>query len=273
MFDYPSLPPKPHREGILRLGTAVGLGAGAALACVLPATLRVAAVSPEGGPRVWITLGAAALLPMIGAVVVLRGARDGLRAFGLHAEAEGDWTPRSEAAERRAIGIALWLATLLILLSVFGGLLRATTHHHALAGVTYAIGALFLAIASALGCARIVAILDAASEGTRRVASGTLAVVTAAALAWVAVRFLRAATVDEASASAASVVVDILAFSLAAGFAARPSFAGRRALALVGPPVAITVLVLGLITIYGGTLRTAIDDRAPAYSAIVDLLP
>jgi hypothetical protein len=275
MFDYPSMPPKPRPAGILRLGTAVGLGATASLICVLPATLRVAAASPEGAARVWIALGAAALVPMVGAVVVLRGAREGLRAFGLRSQPELDvgGAGSNDAAERRAYGIVLWLASLLVLLSAFGSVLRATTHHHALAGVTYAIGALFLAIGSAIGCARVVAILAAASEGARRAGGALLAVVTAAALAWIAVRFLRAASADAASASAAATVVDVLAFLLAAGFAARPSFSGRRALALVGPPVAVTVLVLGLVTLYDGALRTAIDERAPAFSAIVDSLP
>jgi hypothetical protein len=275
MFDYPSMPPKPGPTRVLRLGTAVGLAAAASLACVLPATMRVAAASPEGATRVWIGLGAAALGPMVAAVLVLRGAREGLRAFGLRAPAgpESEWAPSNEAADRRAYGIVLWLASLLVLLSVYGSVLRATTHHHALAGVTYAIGALALAVGSAIGCARIVAILAGASDGVRRAGGAVLAVVTAAALAWVAVRFLRAASVDAASATAAATVVDVLAFSLAAGFAARPSFAGRRALALVGPPVALTILVLGVVSLLSASLRGAIDERAPAFSAVVDLVP
>jgi hypothetical protein len=275
MFDYPSMPPKPGPTRVLRLGTAVGLAAAASLACVLPATLRIAGSSSEGATRVWIALGAAALGPMVAAIVVLRGAREGLRAFGLQPRpgTGDDWGPSSEAAERRAYGIVLWLASLLVLLSVYGSVLRATTHHHALAGATYAIGALVLAIGSAIACARIVAILSGASDGVRRVGGAFLAIVTAAALAWVAVRFLRAASADPASAAAAATVVDVLAFTLAAGFAARPSFAGWRAVALIGPPVAATVLVLGAVTGRDIALRTAIENRAPAYSTVVDLVP
>lgn len=275
MFDYPSMPPKPGPTRVLRFGTAVGLAAAASLACVLPATLRIAGATSEGATRIWVALGGAALVPMVAAVIVLRGAREGLRAFGLQPRpgVDADWGPSSDAAERRAYGIVLWLASLLVLLSVYGSVLRATTHHHALAGVTYAIGALVLAVGSAIGCARIVAILGGASEGLRRGGGVLLAIVTAAALAWVAVRFLRAASADAASAAAAATVVDVLAFTLAAGFAARPAFAGRRALALVGPPVAVTVLVLGAITLRDGPLRAAIDNRAPAFSTVVDWVP
>jgi hypothetical protein len=275
MFDYPSMPPKPGPARLLRFGTAVGLGAASSLACVLPATTRVAATSAESGVRIWIALGAAALGPMVASVLVLRSAHEGLRAFGLRPRpaADGDWDAAGDPSERRVFGVALWLASLLVLFSFFGSVLRATTHHHALAGVTYAIGALVLAIGSAVACARIMAILDAASESVRRVGSVTLAVVTAAALAWVAVRFLRAASADAPSSAAAATVVDVLAFALAAGFAARPSFAGRRALALVGPPVAVTVAVLGILTLREAPLRAAIDERAPAYSSVVDLVP
>jgi hypothetical protein len=275
MFDYPSMPPKPGPTRVLRLGTAVGLGAAASLACALPATMRVAAVSAEGAVRVWVALGAAALAPMVLAVVVLRGAREGLRAFGLspRPSSDGDWTAPVDTSERRAYGVVLWLTSLLVLLSVYGSVLRATTHHHALAGVTYAIGALVLAFGSAVACARIVAILGGAPEGLRRAGGATLAVLTAAALAWVAVRFLRAASADAASAVAAATVVDVLAFGLAAGFAARPTFAGRRGLALVGPPVAVMLTLLGLMTLRDAPLRSAIDERAPAFSTVVDLVP
>jgi hypothetical protein len=129
---------------------------------------------------------------------------------------------------------------------------------------------LLLAVASAVGCARVVAILSGASDWVRRGGGAVLAVATAAALAWVAVRFFRAASTDTASAGAAAIVVDVLAFALSAVFAATPSFSDRRAFALVGPPVAVTMFVLGIITLQSSPLRGAIDDRAPAFSPVVD---
>ncbi len=248
---------------LLHFGTAVGLGVAASLMCVLPATWRVgdAVASSEGLPRVWIALAADALAPMVATVLVLRAARDGARAFASGPD-----------GEYRGYGVAFWLASLLVMLSIFGSVLRATTHHHALAGVTYAFGALALSIGWALVCARLVAILRDLSEGPRRVLGGSLAVMTAAGLTWVAVRFLRAASEDPASASAAATVVDVLAFALMAVFAARPSLAVQRAPALVGPPVALAVLALGLSTLHDAPLRAAIGEHAPAFYPVADLV-
>ena len=86
-------------------------------------------------PRAWVALAAAALVPMVAAVVVLRGAREGLRAFA------------GPGAGLRAFGVGLWIASLIVAFTFFGGVLRAHTHHHGLAGVTFAFGALGLAIA------------------------------------------------------------------------------------------------------------------------------
>jgi hypothetical protein len=248
---------------LLRFGSAVGLGAAASLAGALPATFRVAGAvsSTEGTTRVWVALAGTALVPMIAAVLLLRGARDGLRAFA------------GPGVELRAFGVGLWLASMFVAFSLYGSVLRATTHHHALAGVTYACGALVIAIGSAIACARVVAILTEASDGGRRWIAGALALVTALSLAWIGLRFVRAVSHDPGSAGAAAVVVDVLALALAAGFAARPSFADWRGLAVMGPPVALTVLALGLISLHDEPLRSAIGELAPAYWPIVGLVP
>jgi hypothetical protein len=242
------------------LGTAVGLAALAALACALPATLRVSAAvaGTEGAPRVSVALAAAALAPMIVSIIVLRSAREGLRAFV------------GPGLELRAYGVFLWLGLLLVSFSIFGSILRAKTHHHALAGVTFSFAALALAIGSALVCARVVAILRRAAPSTGRALGGTLAGVTILVIIWIGIRFLQAIAHDPESAGAAAVVVDVLAFALSAGFAARPSFANRRALALIGPPIAIAILLLGVSSLHDPPLRAAIDDHAPAYSVPAD---
>lgn len=259
-----SAPPREGRStAILQFGTAVGLGAAGSVACALPATMRVADVvaTTEGLPRVWVALAADALGPMVATVLVLRAAREGARAFTAGTD-----------GELRGYGVGLWLASLLVMLSIFASVLRATTHHHALAGVTYAFGALALSIGWGLVCARLVVILREMSERSRRLVGGTLAVTTGAALTWVAVRFLRAASEDASSAAAAATVVDVLAFAIAAGFAARPSFAVHRAPALVGPPVALAILALGLSTLHDAPLRAAIGEHAPAFSPVADLV-
>jgi hypothetical protein len=68
-------------------------------------------------------------------------------------------------------------------------------------------------------------------------------------------------------------VVDLLAFSLAAMFAARRSLASRRAVAVVGPPVAVAIMALGLSALRDLPLRAAIDERAPAFASVVDQVP
>jgi hypothetical protein len=261
-----SIPPSgPARNGsrFTRFGSAIGLAAIAAVLCVLPATLRVcAAVGPvETIPRVSIALAAAALLPMVVSILVLRGAREGLRAFA------------GPEMGVRSFGAGLWVTSLIVTFSVFGGVLRATTHHHALAGVTFAFGALALAVGSALVCARVVVILRLASPLVRWALAGALAGLAMVALAWVGFRFMRATAHDPASASAAAIVVDTLAFTLAAGFAAQPSFALRRPLALSGPPVAVVIAILGIAALHDPRLRAAIDDHAPAFSTAAWWIP
>ncbi len=202
-------PPTTEERGatLLRVGATVGAGAAAAIVCVVPATLRVATDGEPGVAQALIALAACALVPMIASIVALRGAREGLRAFA------------GPGAGLRAFGVGLWLATLLVGLSIFGSLLRATTHHHALAGVTFAFGSLFFAIGDALVCARVLVIARGMPDRGRRVLLLALAASVGVLLFAVGVRFVRAASHDAASFAAAGTVVDVLAFVLAAIFA------------------------------------------------------
>jgi hypothetical protein len=257
-----SAPPPPRAADagsfVVRFGTAVGLGAVAALAGAVPATLRVASVAAAQGPgalREWFALAAAALLPMVAAVVVLRGAREGLRAFA------------GPGAGLRVAGAGLWLASLLVGFTLLGRVLRAHTHQHALAGVTFAFGALAFAMVSAVVCARLVVIARNAPPFGRGALVLVLGTASALSLAHVGVRFLHAASHDAASYGAAGTVVDVLAFALAA------FFASHRALALIGPPVAVVVVALGVLTLRSAPLlHDAIGESAPAFAPVVDLL-
>ncbi len=238
----------------------MGAGAGAAIVCVLPAALRVASHGEPGVAPALVSLAACALAPMIAAVAVLRGAREGMRAFA------------GPGAGLRAFGVGLWLATLLVGLSIFGSVLRASTHHHALAGVTYAFGALAFAVADALVCARVMAIARAMPDRGRRVLLLALALAVGILLFAVGVRFVRAASKDDASFAAAGTVVDVLAFVLAAIFAGRLRQAWRRPLALVGPPVAVIVAVVGIVELRGAVVHDAVVERAPAFAPAADVL-
>jgi hypothetical protein len=232
------------------------------MAGALPAALRVGAgLGQDATGRAWTGLAAASLAPMVGAVVVLRGAREGLHAFG------------GPGAELRAYGVVLWAGSLLAAFALLGSVLRATTHHHALAGVTFAFVAVAVAAGLALLCVRIVAILRQAPARVRRSVALTLGGCLLVALGGIGMRFLHAASQEPTSAPAAGMVVDVLAFSLAAVFAARRSLASRRAVALLGPPVAVAIAALGFSALGDASLRTAIDDRAPAFATLVDYVP
>jgi hypothetical protein len=126
---------------------------------------------------------------------------------------------------------------------------------------------------SGLLCVRIVVILGNASPSVRRVLIAALAFVCAALLAWVGFRFVSAASRDPASSTAGGTVLDILAFALAALFAARRSLVARRAFALVGPPVAVVILAVGLSALRDQPLRDAIGERAPVFVPLLDLFP
>src|SRR5208283_2583547 len=109
--------PTPEGSLLVRIGTALGLSAAAALACALPAALRVSSAGggsgANGTAHAWVALAAAELVPMLVAVLVLRGAREGLRAF------------TGEGAGLRAWGMAVWVGAQFVSLAAVGAVLRA----------------------------------------------------------------------------------------------------------------------------------------------------
>ena len=144
---------------VARLGTVFGAGVIAAAVSSLPAVLRTG----DGGSAVraleqWVALTAILTPLAVVVVAVLRRGRTGLQILA------GDRSPLLVAA-------ALWWAVLeLGALSVFGAVLRAKTHHHGLAGVTFAILALVTGVVVALLAARGVRMLLKMPASGHRVA-------------------------------------------------------------------------------------------------------
>ncbi len=265
----PSLAPPPGPDSVpveagsfgLRLATALGAAVVAAAVASLPALLRVGSAF-SSMPRAWTACAATMLLPVFVTVLVLRQARGGVRALG------------GEHPSARALGVAIWLVTLFFSLAAFGALLRATTHHHALAGATFAFGALTLAVGLGVVCARIAAIVGASPDQVRRGLVVGLGGLLAIAVLVAGLRWAHALDGSATpSTSAGALCVDLLAFGLEGLFASRPSFAARPTLGIAGPIVAVAVLALGIATLR--TERTAFDaiaTRAPALESVAALL-
>jgi hypothetical protein len=257
-------PPRLLGDGgkvVLEVGGFLGRATGAVLVCTLPAMLRVSGALEGSAPavRAWAALATAGLVPMAAALVVLRRARRELHTLG------------GPGMRLLAFGVGLWLSLLLVSFSLLGGFLRATTHHHALAGVTFAFVALALAVGWGALCARLVAILRGAPSRIRRWGVVLFSAAALGAVAYISLGFVTAVEHDPASAKASATVIDVLAFAVVAFFAARLGERNRWSLALAGPPVAVFLVALGITALRDPPVREAIDDQASTFSGAADL--
>ncbi len=247
--------PDAHVSFVTRLGSVFGAGALAALAASMPAATRVARAADGrfGVTGVWLALAASALVPMIVAVAILRGARRGADSLA------------GDAPTPRALGAAIWAFAATLTLMAFGAALRATTHHHALAGATYALVGIVVVAALALLTARLVAVASGWPPLAQRAILGALALLLLGALVLVSTR------VSRTSPPAALLLVDVLAAFIAAGIAAGPALATSRVFAALGPPLAVIVLVLGLGGLRGAPkVPAAVRTHAPLLNWPVD---
>jgi hypothetical protein len=246
----------------LRFGGVVGAGSLGAAMAATPAALRLEGASGVCSPvGVWALLFAVAIVPMSLAVVGLRRARAGLFALG-----------RGEGMTPVAILVA-WLVSCFLALTLLGAVLRARTHHRALGGVVFALGALAVAVGLALVFVRVGSMVRRASLSTRWV----LAALGAAALGF-AVALARHQLAREPaspfSVAEGAKLVDGLAFVLSAFIVSGDPFVQRRAIALVGPPLAAIALILGLSSWRScPSLRDALEERAPLFSWMVSRGP
>jgi len=199
----------------------------------IPAALRVTARCHCAAPGILAVLGMAALVPMLVVILVLRGARSGAVQLELS-------MPRLTAT------LAVWAALLVPTLAVLGTLLRARTHNHALAGVTFAVVALASgAMALPIGCRA------ADTLGARFSTFAALAVV-----------LLVGAVLTTAGDPVGLDAFVFLAVAAAVAFGARGSRAG-----LVGAPLMLLLVGLGVWTMTRcPTLPAAMATAAPAYA-------
>lgn len=253
-------PAPPAGSRVTRFGSAVGAAMIASVLCSVPAARRIAQAADAGSA--WPALVAVTLLPMLVAVLTLRQARTGLRAFS----GNGD--------EKHSFALTLWTAGFLFTSVALGAVLRDKTHHHALAGATFALGSAAAGIALVPVCRRLATLQANWSEGGRTMRLVLLGgALLLAAFGGVFVLSRIVPTTGPFSRTAAANVIDVLAFAMAALLASRPEFAERRVLALLGPPVAATIFAFGLRSLLATpTLGAAIEESAPTFSALARLI-
>lgn len=242
-----------------RLGTIAGGGTLAAIVASLPTEMRVG----DGGVirtfEQWFGL-AALLAPLaIVFVAIFRRARAGLTLLA------------GERAPLLAAAVLWWSVLQLGLLSIVGSILRAKTHHHGLAGVTFALFALTSGIVIGLLAARGASMLErlpGAGDRIRRVALTIVTLVALLLLGLVELRTSRATGLHTAAA-----LVDILALMAASGLASTRIVTRWRALAFGGIPLAAAIAILGIATLRTTpNLSTILAESAPVQAWLLGLL-
>lgn len=266
------------------LASALGISVPAALIATFPAAVRcsASATSSVGLISAWPALAGVAVLPLAAAIVVLRSARGGIADLADAGTTEplttaglSDLLEPSDAA-RPALGAAMaqlrdlpdehvpsrasllgaafvgWGALLVAGLAPLGALLRARTHHHGLAGVTFAVVALLFALGLALVVRRAVELAASARPRTQRIALGAFwSALGLAVLLLAVLGGLRSGAAPDAAVvavvpalTANALTIDLVAFALAAVFASRPLRAARVENALAWGAIAAAVLVV-----------------------------
>ncbi len=244
---------------LTRFGSTVCVATLASFLASVPAALRFTSTGDLDIARAWLTTSGLLVAPMLVLVPVARLARETLRGF------VGP-TGAFERATAATFFVCIWLW----LASTAGAVLRAKTHQHALAGVTFAV----LVVASfwvlAFVARRLARILSALRARKRTL--GTIAAIAVALLAILlfAIRVSHAGSALDDAARA--VVVDGVAITLSVAFFARKAFDDRRTLSRVGPPAAVLALVVSMHTLVTSlpALRT-LEQACPVHFAVLTL--
>jgi hypothetical protein len=239
----------------------------AALVASLPAAWRIAGehVAPLEG---WLAT-AGLLCPLVALLVAAaRGAR---RAMGAMAPA-GGLSP--------LVGTALWALASLPATAVVGAVLKANTHHRALAGATFAVLALFVHLGAALVAWRVTSLLLPRVRVRPPSARTVLALVLGAgALVLFAVTLTSAALAEAPSpapssaASLPALLVDgaFVLFATLVAAAIDIPLDRRKDVAWLGAGALVFVAAVGLVFVgRSAALARAVVTRAPLAGAVVE---
>ncbi|MBX3228718.1 MAG: hypothetical protein KIT84_08705 [Labilithrix sp.] len=241
---------------VLRIGIVVAGGVASGIASSLPAVLRLGGEGSFGTMIVrWVILSALAIPIAVLGVAVLRRARVGVRQL------------LGERAPLLVIGVLWWAVTEIGLLAIFGAVLRKTTHHHALAGVTFAFFAVISGVIVGLLARRTTSMIG--RGGGKLQTTGLAAVGICATIVLVLV-IVRTARAEELHAAAG--IVDAIALTVGAMLTSTRTFTRVKPLAVVGLPAAILILVVGLTMLRFDTkLRGILPNGAPLHALVLDL--
>jgi len=252
--------PEPDSDGsssvVMRFGFIVAGGVVAALASSLPAALRIGEEGTTSRAlEQWLVLSAVSTPLAVAAVAVLRRARIGLRLLA------------GERATTFAVGVLWWSVIELGLLSLFGALLRKTTHHHALAGVTFSAFALATGVILALFARRTTGMLMRGGAGLSRIG-----LVIAAVCAFLAIMLVGIRTARAEGIHTALTLVDGLAFAVTTTIASSRMFGRWRPLAIAGVPVAVLLVMVGLTTLrFDPKMQESLGETAPVHAFVLGL--
>jgi len=235
-------------DPLVRFGSAALMAFAVSLAATLPGALRASATTHTSLFSVWPTLGAAAAIPSFLLVLLLRSARVGARGIA--------YSPAL------VITLLVWGLSVHVALSLFGAKLRATTHHHALAGVTFAIGA-SVTLFVLLGISwRIALLLHRWVGGPLRIVVLVGSLLAIVAIAGSAVRNVHPYS---------ETLLDAVGLLLFATFGSRPEFV-RRSFARFGPPLFLALLVFGVWALRSAPIAEEGVAMAPLFAPFFALL-
>lgn len=230
-----------------RLGSAALVASVWSAFAALSAALRVASDGDVPMSSAWPFCAALAVLPMLAAIAVLRVARAGLRALG------------GEDGFARIVAAAAWLVVMTGALDRLGALMRSKTHHHALAGATFALVALVLGVGLALLAARFRSALG--SRNRQRIAAACVAFVAA-----LVVRDL-ARGLSSVDPLTHAWLVDLAAFSVTAFFGALTPPLTKWP-ARLGPLVLVALLIVGWRASANQELAPRLREHAPLFAGM-----
>jgi hypothetical protein len=241
---------------LLRIGLIVAGGVIAAVASSIPAALRsVEELSAARALEQWVVLSALGTPLGVAAVALLARARVGLKLL------------MGDRGRLLAVGVLWWCVIELGLLSVFGALLRKTTHHTGLAGVTFAAFAIITGLLVAIFARRTTMTLVRGGRSIERIGLGIAGGAALVVLLLVALRTSRAKDLHTAAG-----LLDSLAFVITSTISSSKIFGRFRPMAIAGFPIAILVIMVGLTTLrFDPKLRDALLETAPIHSLMIQL--